>query len=41
MLYYRLSCPSEPSFPSLQLSGEPRNELLGSLHPERDREDIA
>src|SRR5258708_10570786 len=23
------------------LSGEPRNELLGALHPERDREDIA
>src|SRR6266571_8928780 len=41
MLYYRLSCPSEPSFPSLQLSGEPCSELLGALHPERDREDIA
>jgi hypothetical protein len=40
MLHYRLSCPSEPSFPSLPLSEAPRNELLGALHPERDREDI-
>src|SRR5207249_7511442 len=28
-------------FPSLPLSGEPCNELLGALHPEGDREDIA
>src|SRR6266851_6795421 len=41
MLHYRLSCPSEQSFPLLQLSVAARNELLGSLHPERDREDIA
>src|SRR5213082_1480863 len=41
MLDYRLSCPGEPSFPSLQLLREPRNELLGALHPEGDREDIA
>src|SRR6266568_2738604 len=41
MVHSRLSCPSEPSFPSLPLSGEPFNELLGALYPERDREDIA
>src|SRR5712691_3453763 len=41
MLDYRLSCPGEPSFPSLQLLREPRNELLGALHSECDREDIA
>ena len=41
MLDYRFSCPGEPSFPSLQLLRELRTELLGALHPERDREDIA
>src|SRR5205807_6539770 len=41
MLHYRFSCPAEPSFPSLQLLRELRTELLGALHPERDREDIA
>src|SRR5260221_2008354 len=41
MLHSRLSCPSEPSFPSLPLSGEPFNELLGAVHQERDRKDIA
>src|SRR5947208_16698778 len=41
MLYYRLSCPGEPPFPSLQLSGEPRSPLLRALHPEGDCEDIA
>jgi hypothetical protein len=34
-------CLSEPPFLLLQLSRAARNELLGTLHPERDREDIA
>jgi hypothetical protein len=41
MLSSGLSCLSEPPFPLLQLSGAPRNEWLGALYPERDREDIA
>jgi len=41
MLDYWLSCQGKPAFPSLQLLREPHNELLGALHPECDREDIA
>ncbi len=39
MLSSWLSCLSEPPFLLLQLSGAPRNEWLGALYSERDRED--
>src|SRR6266571_6168096 len=41
MPYYRFPGSSESPFSMPRLSGEPRNELLGALHPECDREDIA
>src|SRR5437016_5347138 len=41
MPYYRFPGSSESPFSMPRLSGEPRSSLLGALHPERDREDIA
>src|SRR5438270_9022052 len=41
MPYYRFPGSSESPFGMPRLSGEPRSSLLGALHPEGDREDIA
>src|SRR5438105_8506351 len=41
MPYYRFPGSSEAPLGMPRLSGEPRSSLLGALHPEGDREDIA